>query len=121
MYAIRSYYAHQLVDERIVGRMPASLDFTQAAALPLTAITAWEALFSRLRLDPRVDAGKRLLIIGGAGGVGSIAIQLAKQLAGLEVIATASRETSVITSYSIHYTKLYESQYSTGTTTRLWI
>jgi NADPH2:quinone reductase len=85
---------HQLVDERIVGHMPATLDFTQAAALPLTAITAWEALFSRLRVDPRVDAGKRLLIIGGAGGVGSIAIQLAKQVAGLEVIATASREAS---------------------------
>jgi len=85
---------HQLVDERIVGQMPATLDFTQAAALPLTAITAWEALFSRLRLDPRADAGRRLLIIGGAGGVGSIAIQLAKQVAGLEVIATASREPS---------------------------
>jgi len=85
---------HQLVDERIVGRMPASLDFSQAAALPLTAITAWEALFSRLRVDSRADAGKRVLIIGGAGGVGSIAIQLAKQVAGLEVIATASREAS---------------------------
>jgi NADPH2:quinone reductase len=85
---------HQLVDERIVGRMPATLDFSQAAALPLTAITAWEALFSRLRVNPREDAGKRVLIIGGAGGVGSIAIQLAKQVAGLEVIATASREAS---------------------------
>jgi NADPH2:quinone reductase len=85
---------HQLVDERIVGHMPATLDFNQAAALPLTAITAWEALFTRLRLDPRADAGKRLLVIGGAGGVGSIAIQLAKQVAGLEVIATASRQPS---------------------------
>jgi NADPH2:quinone reductase len=85
---------HQLVDERIVGHMPATLDFTQAAALPLTAITAWEALFSRLRLDSRADAGRRLLIIGGAGGVGSIAIQLAKQVVGLEVTATASREPS---------------------------
>jgi NADPH2:quinone reductase len=85
---------HQLVDERIVGHMPATLDFVEAAALPLTAITAWEALFSRLRVDPRVDAGKRLLIIGGAGGVGSIAIQLAKQVARLAVIATASRDAS---------------------------
>lgn len=85
---------HQLVDERIVGRMPATLDFPQAAALPLTAITAWEALFTRLRLDRRLDAGKRLLIIGGAGGVGSMAIQLAKRVAGLEVVATASRAPS---------------------------
>jgi zinc-binding alcohol dehydrogenase family protein len=85
---------HQLVDERIVGHMPATLDYTQAAALPLTSITAWESLFSRLRIDPDRDAGKRLLIIGGAGGVGSIAIQLAKRVAGLEVIATASREAS---------------------------
>ncbi len=85
---------HQLVDERIAGNMPATLDFVQAAALPLTAITAWEALFSRLRVDAGTDAGKHLLIIGGAGGVGSIAIQLAKQVARLKVIATASREPS---------------------------
>ncbi|HYQ71708.1 MAG TPA: zinc-binding alcohol dehydrogenase family protein [Gammaproteobacteria bacterium] len=85
---------HQLVDERIVGNMPATLDFMQAASLPLTAITAWEALFSRLRVDHRSSAGKRLLVIGGAGGVGSIAIQLAKQVAGLEIIATASRDAS---------------------------
>ncbi|MGH8742478.1 MAG: alcohol dehydrogenase catalytic domain-containing protein, partial [Burkholderiales bacterium] len=63
----------QLVDERIVGRKPKRLDFAQAAAIPLTAITAWEAFFDRLK----VQSGKRLLIIGGAGGVGSIAIQLA--------------------------------------------
>ncbi|TNF91480.1 MAG: zinc-binding alcohol dehydrogenase family protein, partial [Gammaproteobacteria bacterium] len=56
-----------------------------------TSITAWEALFSRLRINPDTDAGKRILIIGGAGGVGSIAIQLAKQVASLEVVATASR------------------------------
>jgi zinc-binding alcohol dehydrogenase family protein len=83
---------HQLVDERIVGHKPATADFAQAAAMPLTAITAWEALFDRLKVRPETDAGKRILIIGGAGGVGSIAIQLAKRVAGLEVIATASRE-----------------------------
>ena len=85
----------QLVDERIVGYKPQSLDFTHAAALPLTSITAWEGLFDRLKIDRLgTDAGKSILIINGAGGVGSIAIQLAK-LAQLEVIATASRpETS---------------------------
>lgn len=82
----------QLVDERIVGRKPASLGFAEAAALPLTAITAWEGLFDRLRISPPgADQGKRLLIVGGAGGVGSIAIQIAKRVAGLRVITTASR------------------------------
>ncbi len=83
-----------LVDERIVGRMPASLDF--AAALPLTAITAWESLFDRLKVaaPPHAQPRKTLLVIGGAGGVGSIAIQLAARVAGLEVIATASRPES---------------------------
>jgi NADPH2:quinone reductase len=81
-----------LVDERIVGAKPRSLSFAQAAALPLTAITAWELLFDRLG----VAAGKssdtrRLLVIGGAGGVGSILIQLGRRLTGLTVIATASR------------------------------
>ncbi|SMC18683.1 zinc-binding alcohol dehydrogenase family protein [Andreprevotia lacus DSM 23236] len=86
---------YQLVDERIVGHKPASLDFAGAAALPLTAITAWEALFDRLRVGKSgADAGKTVLIVGGAGGVGSIAIQLAKQLAGLTVIATAARAES---------------------------
>lgn len=85
----------QLVDERIVGRKPASLSFAQAAALPLTSLTAWEALFERLQISAQgADAGKSILIIGGAGGVGSIAIQLAKQLAKLNVIATASRTDS---------------------------
>jgi zinc-binding alcohol dehydrogenase family protein len=85
---------YQLVDERIVGRKPNTLSFPEAAALPLTTITAYEALFDRLEIDHTGrDAGQRLLIIGGAGGVGSIAIQLAK-LAGLEVIATASRPES---------------------------
>lgn len=80
-----------VVDERIVGRMPASLDFAQAAALPLTAITAWELLFDRLRIPRDGGAGKRLLIVGAAGGVGSILTQLAAKLTQLEVIGTASR------------------------------
>lgn len=83
-----------LVDQRIVGRKPRSLSFAEAAALPLTALTAWEAFFERLGIDPRgAQAGRALLIIGGAGGVGSIAIQLAR-LAGLTVFATASRAES---------------------------
>lgn len=81
---------YQLVDERIVGHMPKSIDFAQAAALPLTAITAWEALFDRLRIQQGEKDGA-VLILGGAGGVGSIAIQIARQLTGLEVVATASR------------------------------
>ncbi|WP_337034400.1 zinc-binding alcohol dehydrogenase family protein [Paenibacillus illinoisensis] len=87
---------YHLVDERIVGRKPASLNFTEAAALPLTSITAWEALFSRMLIsqDPGVNVGKSLLIIGAAGGVGSVAIQLAKQV-GLTVIGTASRPKTV--------------------------
>lgn len=81
----------QLADERIVGHKPHSLSFAQAAALPLTAITAWEAFFDRMNIDPSgANRGQSLLIIGGAGGMGSIGIQLAK-LAGLVVIATASR------------------------------
>ena len=85
-----------LVDERIVGKKPASLSFEEAAAMPLTTITAWEALFDRLGVQRSAteNAGQSVLIIGGAGGVGSIAIQLAKQLAGLRVIATASRTES---------------------------
>ena len=79
-----------LVDERIVGRKPKKLDFAQAAAIPLTAITAWEAFFDRMK----VQKGRSLLIIGGAGGVGSIAIQLAK-IAELKVIATASRAETI--------------------------
>jgi zinc-binding alcohol dehydrogenase family protein len=81
-----------VVDERIVGRKPKSLDWAQAAALPLTAITAWEALFDRLDVRrPVPGAGETILIIGGAGGVASVAIQLARRVAGLTVIATASR------------------------------
>jgi zinc-binding alcohol dehydrogenase family protein len=86
---------YHLVDERIVGAKPGSRSFAEAAALPLTSITAWEALFDRMGVSASGDdSGKRLLVLGGAGGVGSIAIQLAKQLAGLEVIATASRDES---------------------------
>jgi zinc-binding alcohol dehydrogenase family protein len=84
-----------LVDERIVGLAPKSLDDAQAAALPLTSITAWELLFDRLQV-PRSPAAsgaspQSLLVIGGAGGVGSMLIQLARQLTDLKVIATASR------------------------------
>lgn len=79
------------VDERIVGRKPASLDFVDAAGLPLTSITAWEMLFDAFRLTEGGGSGQTLLVIGGAGGVGSILIQLAKALTSLTVIATASR------------------------------
>jgi zinc-binding alcohol dehydrogenase family protein len=83
-----------VVDERIVGPKPRTLDFAQAAAMPLTALTAYEGLFDRLSIDVGGrHAGRTLLVINGAGGVGSIAIQLAK-LAGLRVIATASRPES---------------------------
>jgi len=82
----------QLVDERIVGRMPASLDFTAAAALPLTSLTAWELLFDRLEVPTgEQGAGKTLLVIGAAGGVGSILVQLARKLTQLTVVGTASR------------------------------
>jgi NADPH2:quinone reductase len=81
-----------LVDERIVALKPRSLDFPSAAALPLTSLTVWEAFFDRMRIDPEgAHRGRTILIIGGAGGVGSIGIQVAK-LAGLTVITTASRD-----------------------------
>ena len=80
-----------LVDERIVGRKPRSLSFAEAAALPLTAITAWELLFERLQLVEGQGAGQQLLIVGAAGGVSSIMLQLARQLTKVSVIATASR------------------------------
>jgi len=84
---------YYLVDERIVGHKPASLDWAQAAALPLTSVTAWETLFDRLDVrKPVPGAANAILIIGGAGGVGSITIQLARQLTDLTVIATASRD-----------------------------
>ena len=82
----------QLVDERIVGHMPQSLDFAAAAALPLTGITAWEMLFDRLAVVPgKQDRGESLLIIGAGGGVGSIMTQLARRLTALTVVGTASR------------------------------
>jgi NADPH:quinone reductase len=81
-----------LVDERIVGHKPRSLGFAEAAALPLTSITAWEALFDRMDIrKPVVGAPPSVLIIGGAGGVSSIAIQLVRALTELTVVATASR------------------------------
>ncbi|MBM7632105.1 zinc-binding alcohol dehydrogenase family protein [Geomicrobium sediminis] len=83
---------YHLVDERIVGKKPESLSFGEAAAMPLTTITAYEGLFDRLDISKTIEdnKGKQILIVGGAGGVGSIAIQLAKT-AGLHVVATASR------------------------------
>jgi len=82
----------QAVDERIVGRKPRNLGFAEAAALPLTSITAWELLFDRLRVPEGGGEGKSLLVIGAAGGVGSILVQLARRLTGLTVIGSASRD-----------------------------
>jgi zinc-binding alcohol dehydrogenase family protein len=82
----------QLVDERIVGHMPESLDFGPAAALPLTGLTAWEMLFDRLEVPTGAEGkDKTLLVIGAAGGVGSILVQLARRLTQVTVIGTASR------------------------------
>ena len=86
---------YQVIDERIVGRKPKSLSLEESAVIPLTGLTAWEILFDRIRINPEKDKGKSILIIGGAGGVGSIAIQLAKKVAGLTVIATASRPETI--------------------------
>ena len=84
-----------LVDERIAGFKPKSLNFAQAAALPLTGITAWELLFDRFGVAPgKTPDGRALLVIGGAGGVGSMMIQLARRLTALTIIATASRPES---------------------------
>jgi NADPH:quinone reductase len=83
---------YQLVDERIVGRKPTTLDFAYAASLPLTTITAWESLFDHLALDP--EATGTILVVGAAGGAGSMATQLARTQTQLEVIATASRPES---------------------------
>jgi len=83
----------QAVDERLVGRKPANLSFAEAAAMPLTSLTAWELLFDRLKVS-RQSTGT-LLVINGAGGVGSVLIQMARQLTGLTVVATASRPESI--------------------------
>lgn len=83
-----------LVDERIVSRKPATLGFAQSAALPLTAITAWELLFDRLGVQRNAGEGRVLLVVGAAGGVGSILVQLAKKLTKLRVVGTASRPES---------------------------
>jgi len=89
----------QLVDERIVGHKPNSLNNAEAAALPLTSITAWEMLFEHLEIQQqepgsRGESDEVLLVVGAAGGVGSILLQLAKAITGATVIATASRESS---------------------------
>jgi NADPH:quinone reductase len=87
---------YHLVDERIVGAKPKTIGFAEAAALPLTAITAWEMLFDRLDIrKPVPGAANAIVIVGGAGGVGSIAIQLVKQLTDVKVIATASRPDTI--------------------------
>jgi zinc-binding alcohol dehydrogenase family protein len=85
-----------LVDERIVGRKPSNLDFAQAAAMPLTSITAWELLFDRIGVRRGAGRDRRsILVIGGAGGVGSMAIQLGRRLTSCTVIATASRPETI--------------------------
>ncbi|MBI6917580.1 MULTISPECIES: zinc-binding alcohol dehydrogenase family protein [Pseudomonas] len=86
-----SYSELHVVDERIVGHKPRSLDNASAAALPLTSITAWELLFDRLGVEENGGEGQRLLVVGAGGGVGSILVQLASKLTRLTVIGTASR------------------------------
>jgi zinc-binding alcohol dehydrogenase family protein len=84
------------IDERIVGHKPKTLSFTKAAAIPLTGLTAWEAFFEQMHMEPKPNVNQgTLLIFGGAGGVGSIAIQIAKRVANMRVIATASRPASI--------------------------
>ena len=92
----RTNAEYHLVDERIVGMKPKTIDWAEATALPLTAITAWEMLFDRLDVKKSVlGAANAIVIIGGAGGVGSIAIQMARKLTNLPVIATASRPETI--------------------------
>ena len=100
-----SHAEFQLVDERIVGRMPQNLTFAQAAAHPMAALTAWELLFDRLQIG-HASRGATILIIGAAGGVGSMAVQLAAKVADLNVIATASRPESQawVRSMGAHHT-----------------
>ena len=87
------YAEYVAVDERIVGHKPRSLGFEEAAALPLTSLTAWEAIFEHMGVTENQGAGS-LLMVGGAGGVGSIAIQIVKRVCDLDVVATASRDES---------------------------
>jgi len=96
----------QTVDERIVGKKPANLGFAEAAALPLTSITAWELLFDRLRVPEGGGEGKSLLIVGAGGGVGSILTQLARRLTKLTVIGSASRDATRewVTKLGAHHT-----------------
>ncbi|AOA57713.1 zinc-binding alcohol dehydrogenase family protein [Acinetobacter larvae] len=89
-----SYAQYQLVDQRIAATKPQSLTLAEAAAIPLTAITAWEMLFDRLRINPLSSTKATILLIGAAGGVGSLAVQLLKARTQLTVIATASRPES---------------------------
>jgi len=95
---------YQAVDERLVGRKPKSIGFAEAAALPLTSITAWELLFDRFGIREG-ESGGSLLVSGAAGGVGSILVQLARRLTGLTVVATASRPETVewVTQMGAHY------------------
>ena len=88
---------YQLIDERIVSLKPKNLNFNEAAALPLVTLTAWECLIESMKIpkDHQLNKDKTILIISGAGGVGSIAIQIAKVVLGLKVIATASRKESI--------------------------
>ena len=92
-----TYAPLHVVDSRIVGHKPASLSYAEAAGMPLVCLTAWEALIDRLHIpeNKHQNQGKTILIISGAGGVGSVAIQIAKQVLGLKVIATASRPETV--------------------------
>ncbi|WP_415757010.1 zinc-binding alcohol dehydrogenase family protein [Pseudomonas sp. LT1P18] len=90
-----SYSELQVVDERIVGHRPQSLSAAHAAALPLTSITAWELLFDRLGVSEGGSDGDVLLVVGAAGGVGSMLVQLARELTGMTVIGTASRPETV--------------------------
>jgi len=92
---VKAVGSDHVVDERIVGRKPSSLTHAEAAALPLTSITAWELLFDRLEVPMGGGEGETLLIIGGAGGVGSIMIQLAAKYTKLTVVATASRPDTI--------------------------
>ena len=92
VFSAGSNSEYNLIDERVVAKKPKTIDHSEASSFPLVSLTAYEGLFDRMKISENgKDAGKSILIIGGAGGVGSIAIQLAKKIAGMKVIATASR------------------------------